>query len=201
MKTLQIENTREIFFNDSKEQYLHFKQIWSQAVNSDKAKKTVEFEPTFEYTYRKDGWLTSAHHLIYALIRGGDAYKAFTPVTKKSKLENGAYLNYGLHMARWYLSYFANRANQYVADVEGGKQKLSIFGKKRVIQKDHSQLEEFLLPFDGTITPQMIIKLDELCPDVKPIESSYGKGKQLAQKIISGEVKPITYGEMQEMYA
>jgi len=207
MKTLQIENTREIFFNDSKEQFLHFKKVWSQAVNSEKAKKKV-VERTYaisgtehSYTELEKGWLTGTHHLIYTLMRGRDVYKSFTPTTSKNKLSNGAFINYGLYNARYNLGYMAGRAKQFITNVEKTNEGKSWFGRKRVIFSDHSQLEKFLLPFEGTVTPLMLIKLDELCPEIKPLESSYGKGKQLAQKIIAGEIKPITYEDMQEMYA
>ena len=177
MKTLQIENTREIFFNDSKEQYLHFKKVWSQAVNSEKAKKTTtehtypshywqggqSIDDSKKWTTRENGWLLGSHHLIYALLRGSDALRGFTPATSKNKLSNGGYINNGLYAARKGLRYAAFNMNE-------------------------SQLEEFLAPFEGTVTLEMLKKLDNLCPTVDPLQANYGKGKQIAEKFLAGQI-------------
>jgi len=158
MKTLQIKNAREIFFT-SKEQYLHFRKVWSQAVNSPNAKK-----------------LTSAHHLIYALLRGRDAMKGFTPITSRNKLENGAYINEGLYEARNELRSLAGS------------------------NKNNTDLETFLEPFEGTVTLKMLGKLTELCATVELLESNYGKGGQIAKLMLASKTKPTSYAEMWAMY-
>jgi hypothetical protein len=175
MKTLQIENTREIFFT-SKEQYLHLRKVWSQAVNSKENYK-----------------LTASHHLIYALLRGRDAMKGFTPTTNTNKLSNGAYINYGLYEARNELSRMAGYAHKYINQAEMAKvDKNTAFWM--------GEVGNFLKPFDGAVTPQMLIKLNELCPKVELLESNYGKGSQLAKLIIEAESKPISYEDMWSMY-
>lgn len=158
MKTLQIENTRELFFT-SKEQYLHFRKVWSQTVNSAEKNK-----------------LTGGHHLIYSLLRGRDAVKGFTPTTSTNKLSNGAYINYGLYEARSKLSRMANNIQQGI------------------------DVSIFLSPFNETVTPLMIIKLNELCPSVDLLESNFGKGNQIAKLIIESNSKPISYADMWTMY-
>ena len=215
MKTLQIENTREIFFNDSKEQYLHFKDVWSQAVNSEKAKKTVtehtypshywqggqSIDDSKKWTTRENGWLTRTHHLVYALMCGKVATKGFTPITNKNKLEHGAYINHGLYFAYQDLRGLAKLAQSHLRHVEKGSNTWFLKRKSGDEFEMPSNLKNFLEPFQGTINLEMLIKLFEHCPKVDVIESNFGKGKKLAQKIISGEIKPITYADMQEMYA
>ena len=173
MKTLQIKNAREIFFT-SKEQYLHFRKVWSQAVNSEKAKKT-RHQDSYG-TWRKSGWLTATHHMVYALLRGRDAMNGFTPITSRNKLENGSYINEGLYEARNELRSSAGS------------------------NKNNEALEKFLEPFEGTVTLKMLGKLSELCATVELLESNYGKGGQIAKLILASKTKPTSYAEMWTMY-
>jgi len=173
MKTLQIKNAREIFFT-SKEQYLHFRKVWAQATNSPKAKKTLQQDSYG--TWRKSGWLTATHHMVYALLRGRDAMNGFTPITSHTKLENGAYINEGLYEARCELRKLAGSS------------------------KNNKDLEKFLEPFEGTVTLKMLGKLSELCPDIQLLESNYGKGGQIAKLILASKTKPTSYAEMWAMY-
>ena len=66
------------------------------------------------YDALKTGWqslqnspqrheLEAAHHLLYLILRGKDWRKAFTPITRVSKLENGAFSNWGLFNALYAL--------------------------------------------------------------------------------------------------
>ena len=43
--------------------------------------------------------LTAAHHLIYLALLGKDWRKAFTPITNRRKLENGAFYGWSLFKA------------------------------------------------------------------------------------------------------
>jgi len=175
MKTLQIENTREIFFT-SKEQYLHLRKVWSQAVNSAENYK-----------------LTAGHHLIYSLLRGRDAMKGFTPTTNTNKLSNGAYINYGLYEARNELSRMAGYVRGYIKNAEMAK-------VDKNVAFWMGEVGNFLKPFDGAVTPQMLIKLDDLCPKIELLESGYGKGRQIAKLIIESKTKPISYADVWTMY-
>jgi len=178
---MKIENTREIFFNNSKEQYLYFKDVWSKACNSD------EFH------------LTREHFLFYALITGKDVRKAFTPTTNENKLNNGAYINHGLYFAYQDLKFIANAAHRYVQQVEKGSN--TWFIKNKDGKKLPPCVEAFLKPFDGTITPETILAVYQHCPKIEPIESSYGEGMRIARELLAKDRRQITAEELWECIA
>ena len=72
MTTNQIENAKTLLFTD-KEQYLRFKKLWSDAVQT----KSLE----------------ASDHMLYNIVRGYDTSRGFTFVTKPSKLSNGFRIN------------------------------------------------------------------------------------------------------------
>ncbi len=71
IKSMQIENTRELFFGDSKEKYLEFRSAWRDFINSGKAKKIlVERSNSWGGNYRYSELQGHHHHLIYILMMG-----------------------------------------------------------------------------------------------------------------------------------
>ena len=62
--------------------YSLLQRLWSYMVNS---------------AYKHE--LTAAHHVLYLTLMGKDWRKAFTPITNKRKLANGAFYNWGLFHA------------------------------------------------------------------------------------------------------
>ena len=76
-KTLTKEVTRTFFGND--EGYHALERHWSALVNSP-ARKTLGPE----------------HYLLYQVLRGKDWRKGFTTITNESKLNNGAFYDWGL---------------------------------------------------------------------------------------------------------
>lgn len=78
MNIFKIENAHQEFFN-SKEEYLAFRQAWSEYITSGKAKKEDKGYSSLE----------GKHHLLYALLRGHDIYRSFGPVNKPHN--NGDY--------------------------------------------------------------------------------------------------------------
>jgi len=75
------------FFPDI-EPYVALQRYWSALVNSDRKHE-----------------LTAAHHLLYLALRGKDWRRAFTPITNRRKLENGAFAAWGLFRALATLHY------------------------------------------------------------------------------------------------
>ncbi len=80
MNTLNHEQTARILGNP--QIYSALRKQWSAVVNSEQKHE-----------------LTAAHHLIYLALLGKDWRKAFTPITNRRKLQNGAYYNWELHNA------------------------------------------------------------------------------------------------------
>lgn len=115
---------------------------------------------------KDEGCLNNAHMMMYALLRGRDARTAFKPITKISKLENGFYINHGLYWAYQHL----------------------------VWQKRDP--EPFLAPFEGTIEPEVLIKLIDEMPAVSPIYSNYGKGIAIAELLKDNRRQPAELWEI-----
>lgn len=77
-------------FFENRTQYLRFKIAWSEAVNSPRAKSSLE--PCDEWiggsygrvskgtgVFRKTGWINAEHHILYNIIRGKPLECGFTP--------------------------------------------------------------------------------------------------------------------------
>ncbi|KKK72918.1 hypothetical protein LCGC14_2899090, partial [marine sediment metagenome] len=107
--------------------------------------------------------LTGAHMVFYALLRGRDVRSAFTPITKKTKLSNGAYINHGM--------YWAAQELRGVANINGWNHE--------------ERIKKFLAPFNETVTEEMLAQLYEDMPDISPIYSNYGKGIAIAETLIA----------------
>ncbi len=142
----QIADAKTRYFND-KEHYLNFLQAWKKAAQRS--------------TSKGDDWrcLTGAHMVMYTLLRGRDVRTAFTPITKKSRLENGAYVNHGMYWAYQDLIGLARDWNQ------------------------EERVKKFLAPLNDTIDKEVLFKLIEEMPQIQEICSNYGKGIQVAEAI------------------
>ena len=59
----------------NKEHYLAFRKAWSNAVNSEKAKKKLVDAESWEghaIRVTEDGWIDGAHHILYNILRRRD---------------------------------------------------------------------------------------------------------------------------------
>jgi hypothetical protein len=139
----QIADAKTRYFKD-KEHYLNFLNAWKQEASSDNCR------------------LTAAHMFLYALARGKDVRTAFTPITRETKLRNGAYANHGLYWAYDTLSRFDK--------VDGWYAK--------------TYASDFLAPFNETIDMDTLVKISQELPRIEPLYSDYGKGKAIAQMLI-----------------
>jgi hypothetical protein len=189
MKTKYFEN---------KEQYLNFRSAWAHAVNDPRAKKTLEKQTvtTYDWSTRQtshievnvkvDGWLSSAHQLLFNILRGKDVASGFTPVTNHNRLTNGAYFNHGLFQAYQQLKFFRYRRRVSMDERynEGTR------------AQNHERVVEFLTPFAGTITPEIFDILD--IPEISALESNHGIGWRVAKLVVSGEFKPTTIAEVEQ---
>jgi hypothetical protein len=123
MNTLSKAITSSIMGEDT---YTALVQKWSEIVNSD----------------ARHG-LTSAHHLLYAVLRGTDWRKGFcatdeagnyvSPIVNANKLANGGDMNWG-----------------------------AIHSIRRLSYKP--DIESLIAPFGGIVTPEMVCKASKLLP-------------------------------------
>lgn len=161
--TYQIADAKTRYFND-KQHYLNFLDAWKKATKSVNCKATKNKY----YGNKEPGWLTSAHMLLYTILRGKDARVAFTPITKESRLTNGAYINHGM--------YWAYRELYTITNFAQGE-----------------RVEEFLAPFNGTLEKEVLIKIVEEMPKITELCSNYGTGISIAQLLIeTNETHPAS---------
>jgi len=171
---------------ETKKQYFYFRKTWADAVNSPRAKTT-------KTNY---GWLRAEHMILYNILRQRAFDKGFSPITNTNKLENGAYINYGLYNAWNTLSSHIGRAKKIVeADKKGGFLKLK--RSTTVSEWDTKYVKDFLEPFAGTVTVKMLAKVE--LPEVVMLESNYGKGRKVAKLIIASDIRPTTFAQIDEM--
>jgi len=198
----------------SKEHYIAFRKAWAAAVNSDKAKEHTEVRTSTwkgsveEYTVTVDGWLTSAHHVLYNILRGKPFHYGFTMISNANKLRNGTSPQLGLEQAVRELKHIQKlikEEEEHTDPVknEARKKRLSdLFRRKpEVVDKPFygtSIIDEFLAPFDGTID-RAILKAVKV-PTVKPMYVTYGKDKKVVDKMLADGKPVITYDELQALY-
>ena len=150
----QIADAKTRYFND-KEHYLQFLQAWKKAAQRSAHKGE-------DWGYLADVRLTGAHMVMYALLRGRDIRTAFTPITKKSKLENGFYINHGMYWA-------ADNLNS-ILNPEGWNHE--------------ERIAKFLAPFGDVLDKEVLHKLYDDMPRVEPLYSNYGKGMKIAEVLM-----------------
>jgi hypothetical protein len=80
MNTLSRAITARFFPNS--DSYNALRKRWSDLINSDRRHE-----------------LTATHHLLYLALMGKDWRKAFMPPTNQRKLDNGAFLGWGMFRA------------------------------------------------------------------------------------------------------
>ena len=153
--------TKETIFTH-KEHYLAFRAAWAESINS------KEFE------------ITGAYHMLYNILRGKAFDHGFTPITRTTKLQNGAYINLGAYNAARDLYVMLN-------DIDNCR------------SYAYGRLQKMLSVFQGTVTDDMFKMVAEDLPDRFPMTSDYGPYMKVAEFIIDMrfEDKPTTFAEIQ----
>lgn len=177
---------------NSKEHYLSFRKAWAAAVTSPRAKKTINHirYPLKYYLHGKlvitehnaaeviRGWLNSSHMLLHNLLRDKPFYNGFTPISNTTKLVNSIYVNWELHMAAYNLDWRKKQAIESLKkDPTLDKEKPSYWGTTTIM--------DFLEPFNGTITREMLTELE--IPSIQPIMINHGDGLKYMMRIQKGE--------------
>jgi hypothetical protein len=157
---------------ETKEQYLNFRKAWAIAVNDERAKKKLE-KNSWGDIVRVPGWTTSAHFMLYNILRGKSIYHGFVPVKNKNKLTNGAYINHGFYEA-------ARDLRHVIRCAQASEERTSY--QSRV-------LDLFMDPIKDVLTVEQLAKIK--VPEIKPIESNYGKGSKIVRSILAGEIKTL----------
>ncbi len=141
MKNFTIENAKTELF-ESKEHYLQFRQAWKDFHNSGKVVWREDIE-VYSWAERKNvimknvkqTSLSAEHYMLYNLLRGYDAQRGFR--------EDGDHGWCMCEHAVWEIYCAASRLQNVNASSDSRK-----WAREMV--------EDLLLPFDGTVTHQML---------------------------------------------
>lgn len=185
---------------ETKEQYLNFRAAWASAVNDERVKKKLVTKvwshngTKEEYKERVPGWISAAHHMLYNILRNKPFDNGFTPVTKPSKLLNGHSPNYGLYMAANHLKSVIRDAKKVTGEID-----ISYLGNSAARQEGAlKRTLRFLEPFNKTVSIELLASFEP--PKVELIYPTFGKGIKIVDKIVSGNMRTLTYSDLQELY-
>ena len=175
----------------SKEEYIKYIKSWKIATNSDKTKSTIvtkkcEYSGEY-YTFRQNGWLQSEHFLLHNILLNKNPETGFTLISNKNKLLlSRFYLNNGFYIAVEKL----NRIIMIAKWINGEKNE-SCEARAKTYK---SLLERFLEPYAGTITVDILSKIEPL--KISPIYPDFGVGLKIVQKIIDEKIKFDNYQQL-----
>jgi len=149
----------------SKEHYLAFRAAWKKAANS----KT----------------LSAKHFVLLNFLTGKHFYRGFTPITNKNKLANGGYLNYSLYEAirdlqvNIRMAKEAIDAREQLATNDPSLDELvgryTPTTKRERLTQVASTIPSIIAPFEGTISLEMLAKLEVQSIDLIAPYSPAGK--------------------------
>jgi hypothetical protein len=162
----------ETNFFETIEQHAAYRAAWSAAVNDVRAKSTLAKHDEWIYndvtkrgTVSKDsgqhkvsGWIRPQHHLLFNIIKGRDLSTGFTPITNKNKIvSNHLDADFGINHAKRTLSGICITARNVLANRETPTNAVMA----RIHERQELFLTEFLQPYAGTITIEMLAKIDD----------------------------------------
>ena len=158
----------------TKQQYLQFRKAFATAANA--------------------GTLRAEHFIFLNIVRGLPYTRGFTPVTRTTKLSNGANIWQGLDVAMRRLRRVAHSANDIKqipknATSQGG----SDF--RRFIEPLMEGSDEFL----NIILMNILCELEETLSEHKEYYTSFGVGVKVARKMIAEDLKPKNYQEFMQI--
>lgn len=195
-------NTTIQFFA-TKEQFKAFRKAFAAAQNDKRAHKTYTIatgkrwddsqDKAVEYQYRvkHDGWLNSAHYLMYNLIAGRDFYAGFTPKTKDRYIAAGGDPDRGLTGALQYLRGLVDAAralsNSATVKIPSWRQKDKEKYIGEYLKNAQATINAFVEPFGNVITAAELARLQ-----VPNAPTTTPRSTEELAKI----EKPITYRKL-----
>jgi len=146
---------------------------------------TKFFETKEQYLAFRQAWakaaqnksLTASHMMMYNIIRGRDSEYGFSPFKRHSKIEGMGMINRGSFLAYQWLWYLKQNPYQ---------------------DYWHERVEEFLKPFDGTLTPEQFYEMD--IPKIERIWIVFGSGLRLWKLIRDGYYNPKSCTELTKRF-
>ena len=159
MENFKIENAKTRFF-ESKEHYLKFRQAWKDFHNSDQLVRREDVE-VYSWSLGRDivvrnvkiTSLSAEHYMLYSLLRGHEASRGFSPITKEGKLQ--ATSTWGGEPNPWAAYESAKseiiRTAKNVEDVNAPSEMRRKWAREKI--------EHLLLPFGNTVSQGVLVSL------------------------------------------
>ncbi len=158
----------------SKEQYFQFRKAFAAAANS--------------------GTLQAEHFIFLNIVRGIPHTHGFTPVTRKTKLFNGANIWQGLDDGVRRLRSAAHSAKD-IAQIPQNTTSQSASAFRRFIEPFIDEGDEFL----NAILMNILCELEETLSEHKEYYTSFGEGVKIARKMVAEDLKPKNYQEFMRL--
>ena len=156
------------------QQYLQFRKAFATAANA--------------------GTLQAEHFIFLNIIRGIPYTRGFTPVTRTTKLSNGANIWHGLDVGMRRLRRVAHSAND-IKQIP-----------KNATSQGGSDFRQFITPFLGegdeflnVILMNILCELEETLSEHKEYYTSFGIGRKIAKKMVEEDLKPKNYQEFMQI--
>jgi len=171
-------NTKTKFF-ETKDQYLAFRAAFANAVTDPRAKKSKP-DPD-NNGYRTKGWMTGAHFMLLNCIRGLSTTRGFSPMTKNKAIECCGYSpEHNIDANKRILENFISMAKQFVANKPADMKNYPSWRYGKAVSQDEAnnkqqayylaQIQDFLEPLAGTLTPTDLARVDINSGIVKMVE-------------------------------
>ncbi len=173
-------NTKTRFF-ETKEQYLNFRKAFALAVNDPRSKKSKP-DPA-RYGKRDKGWMTGAHFMLLNCIRGLPVDRGFSPMTKNKSIECCGYApEHNIEANKRILENYISQAKQFVANKPADMKNYPSWRYGKALNQEEAnnkqqayyltQIQSFLEPFNGTLTPTDLSRVDINSGIVKMVEAA-----------------------------
>lgn len=183
-------NTKTKFF-ETKEQYLNFRKAFASAVNDPRAKKGKP-DPN-NNGHRARGWMTGAHFMLLNCIRGIPTTRGFNPMTKNKSIECCGYSpEHNIEVNKRILENYISMAKQFIAAKPADMKNYPSWRYGKAINQEEAnnkqqayylaQIQGFLEPFAGTLTPTDLSRVDINSNMVKMVEE---------EKVVVNEPVPV----------
>lgn len=195
-------NTTTRFFQ-TKDQYLAFRNAFATAQKDKRAHKSYSESTASVYDLetksyktipakiKHNGWMCSAHYLLFNLVVGKDYYSGFSPKTKKLFVESGGNADRGLNGAIKHLAFVIECANNLLGKPTVQAPSWVKDKKKFVAEKTNewqNTVNAFLQPFGGAFTLQDLTRVQlPSFPGLTTQQIEDSKGKPLTYREVFGE--------------
>ena len=158
----------------TKQQYLQFRKAFATAANA--------------------GTLQAEHFIFLNIVRGIPYTRGFSPVTRTTKLSNGANIWQGLDNGVRRLRNVAHSAND-IKQIPKNATSQGGFNFREFIEPFLGEGDEFL----NVVLMNILCELEETLKEHKVYYTSFGEGVKIARRMVEEDLKPKNYQEFMQI--